>query len=79
MIVINYNRILMQQPDGREDCNKLQQKLDAAARWERDWLMAFHPDNVLYCLSLKWSNQYSTITSSITIYLNLWAQLNILV
>jgi hypothetical protein len=44
MIVINYNRILMQQPDGREDCNKLQQDLDAAARWERDWLMAFHPD-----------------------------------
>jgi hypothetical protein len=43
-IVINYNRILMQQPDGREDCNKLQQGLDAAARWERDWLMAFHPD-----------------------------------
>ena len=28
----------------QHDCNKLQQDLDAAARWERDWLMAFHPD-----------------------------------
>jgi hypothetical protein len=23
---------------------KLQSDLDAAARWEADWLMAFHPD-----------------------------------
>jgi hypothetical protein len=28
----------------QHDCNKLQQNLDAAARWESDWLMAFHPD-----------------------------------
>jgi hypothetical protein len=28
----------------QHDCNKLQQDLDAAARWESDWLMAFHPD-----------------------------------
>ena len=26
------------------DSQKLQVDLDAAARWERDWLMAFHPD-----------------------------------
>jgi hypothetical protein len=26
------------------DCKKLQSDLDAAARWETDWLMAFHPD-----------------------------------
>ena len=26
------------------DCNKLQQNLDAAARWESDSLMAFHPN-----------------------------------
>jgi hypothetical protein len=26
-------------------CKKLQSDLDAAARWEADWLMAFHPDN----------------------------------
>jgi hypothetical protein len=28
----------------QHDCNKLQQDLDATARWESDWLMAFHPD-----------------------------------
>jgi hypothetical protein len=29
---------------GQDDCKKLQSDLDAAARWETDWLMAFHPD-----------------------------------
>ena len=28
----------------QHDCNKLQQDLNAAARWKSDWLMAFHPD-----------------------------------
>jgi hypothetical protein len=28
----------------QDDCKKLQSDLDAAARWEADWLMAFHPD-----------------------------------
>ena len=28
----------------QDDCKKLQSDLDAAARWETDWLMAFHPD-----------------------------------
>ena len=28
----------------QSDCDKLQLDLDAAARWEGDWLMAFHPD-----------------------------------
>jgi hypothetical protein len=27
----------------QDDCKKLQSDLDAAARWEADWLMAFHP------------------------------------
>ena len=26
------------------DCQKLQEDLESAARWERDWLMLFHPD-----------------------------------
>lgn len=26
------------------DCDKLQADIEAAARWEQDWLMAFHPD-----------------------------------
>ena len=28
----------------QHDCNKLQQDIDAAARWESNWLMAFHFD-----------------------------------
>ena len=28
----------------QNDCDSLQADLDAAARWESDWLMAFHPD-----------------------------------
>jgi hypothetical protein len=28
----------------QDDCKKLQSDLDAAARWEADWLMAFHTD-----------------------------------
>ena len=28
----------------QSDCDALQLDLDAAARWEQDWLMAFHPD-----------------------------------
>ena len=28
----------------QKDCDILQEDLDAAARWESDWLMAFHPD-----------------------------------
>ena len=26
------------------DTHKLQEDLDAAAKWENDWLMQFHPD-----------------------------------
>jgi hypothetical protein len=28
----------------QKDCDSLQEDLDAAERWESDWLMAFHPD-----------------------------------
>ena len=28
----------------QDDCLKLQQDLNSAARWETDWLMAFHPN-----------------------------------
>ena len=28
----------------QKDCDSLQEDLDAAPRWESDWLMAFHPD-----------------------------------
>jgi hypothetical protein len=28
----------------QKDCDSLQEGLDAAARWESDWLMTFHTD-----------------------------------
>jgi sarcosine oxidase/L-pipecolate oxidase len=36
---IIYNTIKSQ-----KDCDSLQEDLDAATRWESDWLMTFHPD-----------------------------------
>jgi hypothetical protein len=35
----------------QKDCDSLQEDIDAAARWESDWLMAFHPDKCseFYC------------------------------
>ncbi len=29
---------------GEQDCEKLQEDLEALERWEKDWLMEFHPD-----------------------------------
>ena len=43
----------------REDCHKLQTDLNAAARWEADWLMAFHPDK---CTKLTVSHRKHTFT-----------------
>ena len=44
-------------------CNKLQHDLDAAARWESDWLMDFHPDKcpVLSVIKQKQSIQHNYI------------------
>jgi hypothetical protein len=36
--------IIYMQIKSQHDCDKLQQDLDAAARWKSDWLKAFHPD-----------------------------------
>ena len=38
------NSIIYKEITCQDDCKKLQSDLDAAARWEADWLMAFHPD-----------------------------------
>ena len=36
--------IIYKQIKNKEDVIKLQQDLDAAGKWEQDWLMHFHPD-----------------------------------
>jgi hypothetical protein len=38
------NTIIYKTIQSQKDCDSLQEDLDAAARWESDWLMAFHPD-----------------------------------
>ena len=43
------------------DCLKLQSDLDAAAKWEQDWLMAFHPDK---CTVLSVSSKRKPIQHS---------------
>ena len=48
-----------------EDCQKLQADLNAAARWEADWLMAFHPDK---CTKLTVSHRKHTFTRDYTLH-----------
>jgi hypothetical protein len=42
----------------QKDCDSLQEDLDAAARWESDWLMAFHPDK---CTVLTITNKKNPV------------------
>jgi hypothetical protein len=35
------------------DTHKLQEDLDAAAKWENDWLMQFHPDKTFRLRLIK--------------------------
>ena len=49
----------------QDDCLKLQQDLDSAARWEADWLMAFHPDKCTK-LTVAQKKQSSIIIFSTT-------------
>jgi hypothetical protein len=39
-----YGCIIYKTIKSQKDCDSLQEALDAAPRWESDWLMAFHPD-----------------------------------
>ena len=39
-----FSNIIYRDIKTQDDCLRLQQDIDAAARWEADWLMAFHPN-----------------------------------
>ena len=38
------SRIIYRDIKTQDDCLRFQQDIDAAGRWEADWLMVFHPD-----------------------------------
>ena len=60
--------IIYKQIKNKEDAIKLQQDLDAAVKWEQDWLMHFYPrqrysskcntkaENNLACISIAWAH-----------------------
>ncbi|VDI34092.1 blast:Probable RNA-directed DNA polymerase from transposon BS [Mytilus galloprovincialis] len=52
----------------QNDCIKLQEDIEAAIKWEKDWLMSFHPDkcNILR-VSTKKKNKYIFITTCMVI------------
>ena len=39
-----YDSIIYKTVKNKQDAQKLQDDLTAAAKWEKDWLMSFHPD-----------------------------------
>jgi hypothetical protein len=54
----NDDSIIYKTIKSQKDCDSLQEDLDAAARWESDWLMAFHPDK---CSVLTRTNKRTTV------------------
>jgi hypothetical protein len=42
--LLQHDSIIYKQIKNTEDAIKLQQDLDAAGKWEQDWLMHFHSD-----------------------------------
>ncbi|KAK3104461.1 hypothetical protein FSP39_002497 [Pinctada imbricata] len=57
--------IIYKQIKTPDDTTKLQHDLDAAARWEQDWLMSFHPDK---CSVLHVTNKRNPITHNYTLH-----------
>ena len=57
--------IIYKQIKSLDDTTKLQHDLDAAARWEQDWLMSFHPDK---CSVLNVTNKRNPITHNYTLH-----------
>ena len=44
LILFADDSIIYKTIKSQKDCDNLQEDLDAAARWESDWLMTFHPE-----------------------------------
>ena len=57
--------IIYREITSQDDCNKLQTDLNAAAQWESDWLMAFHPDK---CTKLTISHKKHTFNHNYTLH-----------
>ena len=49
----------------KDDSQKLQEDLDSAVKWERDWLMSFHPDK---CSILRISSKKSPVSHEYTLH-----------
>ena len=54
----------------QKDCNSLQEDLDAAARWESDWPMAFHPDKC----TLTITNKKNHVKNNYLLHNHTWNQ-----
>ena len=57
--------IIYRKIKNKDDAEKLQQDLIAAAKWEKDWLMSFHPDK---CSVLQVTTKKTPITYDYTLH-----------
>jgi hypothetical protein len=57
-MVLQYSNFIK----NKEDAIKLQQDLDAAGKWEQDWLMHFHPDK---CTVVSVTQKRKTISHDV--------------
>ena len=57
--------VLYHRINSEEDAHKLQEDLDGLNKWERDWLMEFHPQK---CQTMHITNKRKPITVPYTIY-----------
>ena len=57
--------VLYRRINSEEDAHKLQKDLDGLQKWERDWLMEFHPQK---CQTMHITNKRKPITVPYTIY-----------
>jgi hypothetical protein len=58
--------IIYKQIKNKEDAIKFQQDLDAAGKWEQDWLMHFHPDK---CTVVSVTQKRKTISHTYQLHI----------